>query len=345
MFRRIKKIFDNSLTVLFVYLLTSLGCSPITEIESVVHLVPETLDFGAIREGDSPVTGEFTIVNDTDSPLEILDVISGCGCTVLETPSHPIAPHDSYIVPIKIDFSGKSGYFSNSVFIRTSLTKEPLLMNLKGRIVEDIWLSNRTLRCVIENENSALATGTFEIRTIDYSDIVFDTNTCGEGFSIQELSREDIGGETVIKFRVNVDYSPNKHGKHEICQLELVPANYDIKHLTLQIICFYKNEGIAMAPIHTMQVNISQIKPGEQCRVLIKGEPNILSTIFDVSLVNATKELSAVICETETQIGVLFLSLSLDGDASPGLINGQISLKTTSGNSYYIPLFGRIVDN
>ena len=336
-----KKFLDNKTKtmMILVFLLTFLGCSSSTEVKPLVLLTPETLDFGNVRLEDSPVTREFSVMNNSDLPLEILDVRSGCGCTVLELPSHLISPHDSCTIPVKVDFSGRSGAFSNLISIKTSLTQEPLLVNLKGKVVRDIWLSNNTLRCMVESTNGNHATGTFEVKTVNYPDIAFDTNACGEGFIVQELCRENIGDETVIKFRVNVDDTTNKS---KINQLELTPKNSNIKPLTLHIVRLSKDEGISISPVHTVQVNIHQITPREQYRVFIEGEPDFLDTVSGISLVDAPSTLSVEICEAEKQSGTLGLLFSVEDNASQELIDGQIVLKRTNGDLYYISMFGKI---
>ncbi len=102
--------------------------------------------------------------------------------------------------------------------------------------------------------------------------------------------------------------------------------------------------GISMSPIHTVQVNIPQMKPGEQYRAFIEGEPDILNTISGVSLIDTPKALSVEICEVEKQKGVLVLLFSLEDNAGPELIDGKIVLKRTTDDPHCISLFGKIAD-
>jgi hypothetical protein len=61
------------------------GCYPSEKPDDKIQSIkisPSVLDFGCVRTIDNPVQVSFTIENLQDKSLEILEIISGCGCTV-----------------------------------------------------------------------------------------------------------------------------------------------------------------------------------------------------------------------------------------------------------------------
>ena len=334
--------FHKNNVFLLVFVWSFVGCSSFSENisneKNVILLAPETLDFGNVRIENFPITMKFSIINNSDSSLEIFDVHSSCGCSVLEMPTRSISSHDFCVIPVKVNFPGHFGIFTNHIFIKTSQTAKPLLITLSGNIVYDIWLSNKTLHCIIENRGSNQATGIFEIRTIDYPDIVFEESAYGEGMIVQELSRENIGGETVIKFRLTVTTFPCGNW---MVPLHLVPKNHSLNPLVLNVKCYHGDSGLLMAPIRTTQIHLSQMKPGEKRFFFIEGEANVLGNVSEIFLINAPEALSIEMAK-EREEGVLSLTLSLDAHANPGIIGGQVVIKTTGNDIYYLPLFGRI---
>jgi hypothetical protein len=65
-------------------------------------------DVGKIKQGET-LEIPFRFKNTGTKPLVIEDVHAGCGCTVAEKPTEPIAPGEEGIIKAKFSSSGMSG--------------------------------------------------------------------------------------------------------------------------------------------------------------------------------------------------------------------------------------------
>lgn len=76
----------------------------------------KTLDFGKIAEGQKlEVVYHFT--NTGTKPLIISKVEPGCGCTVAETPTEPIAPGKEGTIKGAFDSNSRVGSQHKSIFV------------------------------------------------------------------------------------------------------------------------------------------------------------------------------------------------------------------------------------
>jgi hypothetical protein len=76
-------------TGLFVIVLT--GCFYQAEYGDVrtptiatFRLIPESLDFSRVRESDGTISLQLSIENLADTPLDLIEVLPGCHCIVLD---------------------------------------------------------------------------------------------------------------------------------------------------------------------------------------------------------------------------------------------------------------------
>lgn len=69
------------------------------------------------------------IFNDSDNPLEIIDIIADCGCNVkIENRFKSIEPHEKKTIVIEIESDGEIGPFEKKIFLYTnSLTLESIV--------------------------------------------------------------------------------------------------------------------------------------------------------------------------------------------------------------------------
>jgi len=79
-----------SISLLFVVF----GCATndIMQVDVPEIAIPEVIDIGQVRVKDSPVNTSFTIANRSTITVEIDEILSGCGCTVIDLPSKTIRP-------------------------------------------------------------------------------------------------------------------------------------------------------------------------------------------------------------------------------------------------------------
>lgn len=122
----------NPVTVLLMLLLPLLaGCSEIDsqlkpEPDSAasflpkLHLQPELLDMGTVKEGDEARATLF-IRNNSPEPVTIVDVQTSCGCTVAELESSVILPGGFTTLEVRTDTAVKLGNVKKWVQVTDSL--------------------------------------------------------------------------------------------------------------------------------------------------------------------------------------------------------------------------------
>ncbi len=72
-----------------------------------------------VKPEDGAANFAFTATNTSDKPVEIAAVTPSCGCTVAEMPRRPwiLAPGEKGSFTATVDFRGKTGKFSKSIFV------------------------------------------------------------------------------------------------------------------------------------------------------------------------------------------------------------------------------------
>ncbi|NPD93195.1 DUF1573 domain-containing protein [Xylanibacter muris] len=116
---------------------------------------------------DMPVTAEFRLRNKGTRKLVLTDVRPGCGCTAVEYPKGEIAGGENFIVKLTYD-ARQLGHFDKSVRIVSNGSKEPLFLNMKGVVVEEVTDYSGSYPFVIGN------------LSIDKNDIEFDDVNKGD---------------------------------------------------------------------------------------------------------------------------------------------------------------------
>lgn len=112
-------------------LVLSLSFSELTYAQERVNLFSTTHhNFGTLAEDGGAVQHTFIGKNDTNSPIVILDVSVGCGCTKAKYSQKPIAPNQSFEVDIIYDpMHQAEGLFYRKLIVHTSAGNIPLTIS------------------------------------------------------------------------------------------------------------------------------------------------------------------------------------------------------------------------
>ena len=94
-------------------------------------------DFGVIKEFGAIRTCIFEYVNKTKEDVVIYEVVPSCSCTKAEWKRTPIKPGEPG--KIRVTFKNEFGAckFEKPINIYTSLTARPIIIKIKGEIVEE----------------------------------------------------------------------------------------------------------------------------------------------------------------------------------------------------------------
>lgn len=117
------------LILAFSLLATTVSAQKITPISSVV-------DMGQVQFY-TPTSGVFELKNTGRRPLIIKNVDTGCGCTLVSYPTEPIG--EGAIFTIKVTYDARQmGHFNRSIEVHSNGSKSPLLLDLRGVVVEEV---------------------------------------------------------------------------------------------------------------------------------------------------------------------------------------------------------------
>lgn len=102
--------------------------APIASFDKMEH------DYGSLTKGDDG-TCIFTLKNEGTEALIVKDAKGSCSCTVPEWPKEPIAPGESAQIKVKYN-TQRVGPINKSVRIWTNAQEEPIILRIKGNVVE-----------------------------------------------------------------------------------------------------------------------------------------------------------------------------------------------------------------
>jgi mono/diheme cytochrome c family protein len=85
------------------------------------------------RTGEAAADFVFKATNTSDRPVTILSVQPSCGCTVVDLPASPwvLAPGASGSLTATVEFNGKDGSLTKSLFVDSTAGAQTLVMQIK----------------------------------------------------------------------------------------------------------------------------------------------------------------------------------------------------------------------
>ena len=96
-------------------------------------------DLGNISDKDDPVTVVYEFTNTSDSPVAVLSVSSGCGCTRTEYPTQPIAAGESNKITVTFVPTGVAGEINKNIKVRyrgaTARGSKQITLRLRGSVI------------------------------------------------------------------------------------------------------------------------------------------------------------------------------------------------------------------
>jgi hypothetical protein len=345
--RRRRKDHNVFLLVMVASLIHTGGCDarPDGDFVPKISIVPPTLNFGDVRATDSPVSLVFAIHNHADKALKIDDILSGCGCTIVNVPTEPIPAKGSVDVPVKVDLHGRSGYFSNRIIIKPHGDLLPLDAEIKGRVIQDIWYDGQAVRCVTDTRSSKIDR-MFDIHTVDYPDIRFRFSRVDADMSVEEVSRATIAGETVI--RLSLSMNAPKGGEIISKRLLLETDNNRVAPLNIPVLCYRSDEADNPTVNHnikTKQVSIGAVQRNKETEFEIHGDPDIISAVKEALLQELANGFAVTLRPSSyNSPGVLKMTLLADKSAPDGSFKGYVVLRTLGNSRYRVPVIGAVKD-
>ena len=333
--KQIKK-WKGKNAVLLLFIILFVGCSR-SDLESTFLITPSKLDFGNVRSDDSPVEMSLTLQNNGVQPVLVTEIIVSCGCSAIDIPKEPILPKTQIDVPIKINLYGRTGDFDNALVIKTNIT-EPILVQITGKIISDIWLNGQSIRCTAESGKTA--TTFFEVYTVDYPDVQFDWSQVDSSFTIKEISRTTKNNETVIKFflLVNID-----HAETNTLDLTLIPIDMSITPLTVPVYWYTEGNHMFMPTLKTQAINLGAVLPNEKREIGIYGDPDLIYIINQVCFVGSPDGISLTLVPSHDEMSdAVFVMFQFPDLQENQVVEGHVKITTIGKKEIKVPVSGLV---
>ena len=127
------------------FLLSSLVSCSVAFATPKAQAITSEYDFGSVEQG-SKVNTEFSVKNNGTSDLTIQKVVAGCGCTVANASTTPIAPGQIGKVSVSFDTTGFEGSKTKDVRVYTNDSEAQMIVfTLKGTILSDFEVKPKIL--------------------------------------------------------------------------------------------------------------------------------------------------------------------------------------------------------
>jgi hypothetical protein len=148
-------------------------------------------DFGEIIEANGAAVYDFTFTNNGVRPVKILTVQASCGCTTPGWSKESIAVGKTGFIKASFDPKGRPGYFNKTLTVTTDLDRNPIVLQIKGMVVDKP--SNKVTSLTAVNGGLRLKNNSFNLGKL-YLNKPAET----QAFEVSNAS------ESTIKF-TNVD--------------------------------------------------------------------------------------------------------------------------------------------
>ena len=102
----------------------------IAELDKTVH------DFGEVLTTDGPLSCKFTVSNISAKPINIVTVVSSCGCTDVSWTREPIEPGKTGTVSATFQNEDGPFPFDKTLTLYLAEYKQPVILHLRGTVRE-----------------------------------------------------------------------------------------------------------------------------------------------------------------------------------------------------------------
>lgn len=123
----------KTLFILITFIFSSLAFAQTADKNAVFSFEEKAFDFGDVKEGQK-VAHTFTYTNSGNDTLRIDNIVSSCGCTVVNAYQKIIAPGKSASITIEFNSAGKMGVINKTITILSNAKSEEPAEFLRIRV-------------------------------------------------------------------------------------------------------------------------------------------------------------------------------------------------------------------
>jgi len=119
------------------HLLVAAVCmlAPVALAQGQLSWVTTSYDMGTFGEDEGKQACKFAVVNEGDSAATLTRARTGCGCTVVDLPTAPIAPGDTAWVGVTYNPMGRPGKFSKDIWVYSTATPQRTQLTITGNVI------------------------------------------------------------------------------------------------------------------------------------------------------------------------------------------------------------------
>lgn len=101
---------------------------------SALRFVSDTADYGYIDEEGGEVVCSFEAVNEGDAPVEVINIVTTCGCTTAQWRRGSIEPDSLFRFEVRYNPMNRPGRIDRTIFVHTSDAAEPTRLRITGYV-------------------------------------------------------------------------------------------------------------------------------------------------------------------------------------------------------------------
>lgn len=309
-----------------------------------VSLEPGSIDFGSVLASDGPIALESIMTNTGHAPVEVLAVTARCGCTTVALPRGMLQPQERLPIPIQVSTVGRSGSLQSKVSIRCSGEPRVREVLIYGHIVPDFAYDGNAIECR-KTESGIGLQGEFTIRTVAWPSLKFDWSELTPDQAIEEVSRRQVDGETLITLRLRINTSVTSAVPRF---LTIRPLNERIGAITIPV--FRSTPpGSATSLTHNRtallppRIDLGVLRHGTDSHFRVFGAPPLLRSLS----LGASEDLSdtfefSLASDLDSNGTSRLVTIHTQHTARSEIFDRTLTFRSTDGRQFMISIHGSV---
>lgn len=204
---------------LFILIFLSIAANGQAQLAEPLFFNEKIHDFGEIMESAGPVDFEFNFTNNAARQVKILSVQASCGCTTPGWSIEPVGVGLKGFIKASFDPKGRPGYFNKTLTVTTDLSSSPLVLQIKGTVVDQLKATDQPL--TVTKGNLRFAVNSFNMGKVFINKpasmkeyVVLNTGT-------EAIEFKSVVAPAYIKVEKPLALNPNTQG--------VIKLSYDAK--------------------------------------------------------------------------------------------------------------------
>ncbi len=115
-------------------LLTSAAVQAQTNSSSGLRFLSDTFDYGDIAEDGGAIMCRFEAVNSAMAGVEVLNIVTTCGCTSARYERRVVAPNEKFVFEVSYDPMNRPGRLEKHIFVHVSDCPDPIKLTIVGYV-------------------------------------------------------------------------------------------------------------------------------------------------------------------------------------------------------------------